>query len=127
MTAGAPLQGGTATGDRALRAAESGTLVIATVTAPDAASAVTQLIATMTPEERDVGRTRLAASLRAISAQRLVSREASDGGRYALVEWVDPVPAMRESIVAGGDIAGVRKAIAQAARDGRAELFPAAR
>jgi twitching motility protein PilT len=111
--------------DRAIRAAESGTLVIATVNAPDVASAIGQLVATMLPEEREVGRIRLAAALLAVTAQRLVPRDDAEAGRRPVVEWVDAVAGLREAIASGGDVAACRKAITQAAKQGHAETFPA--
>jgi twitching motility protein PilT len=113
--------------DRALRAAEAGTLVIATVNAPDAASAVGQVVSTMLPDEREVGRTRLASALRAVTAQRLVARPGGDAGRELVVEWVHATAGLQDAIASGGDAAAFRKAITYAAKHGDGELFPAVR
>jgi twitching motility protein PilT len=112
--------------DRGIRAAESNCLVLAAVTAQDAAGAIVQLIATMLPEEREVGRTRLASTLRGIIAQRLVAR-GKGGGRQVAVEWVESTPAIQDAIIAGADSAGLRKAFDHAAKEGKAKLFPAGR
>lgn len=109
--------------DRAIRAAESNQLVLAAVTAHDVAAAVIQLIATMLPEERDVGRSRLADTLRAVIAQRLVPK-GKGGGRQLAIEWVEVTPALREAIAGGADAAALRKAMERAVKDGKAELFP---
>ena len=108
--------------DRALRAAESGVLVISVITALDAANAIVQLVATMHPDERDVGRMRLASALRAVAAQRLVPQ--AQGGRRALVEWVESDAALQGAIAGGADVPGLRKVLQAMAKDGRAELFP---
>lgn len=108
--------------DRAIRAAESDCLVLAAVTSFDAAGAVFQLIATMLPEEREVGRARVADALRGVIAQRLVPKGKT--GRQAAVEWFETTPAIREAIASGADASVLRKAIEKAAKDGKAELFP---
>ena len=112
--------------DRAIRAAESNCLVLAALTAQDAAGCLVQLIATMLPEERDVGRTRLASALRGVIAQRLVTKE-KGGGRQLVVEWVEVTPAIRDVITEGAEPAALRKAFEQAAKAGKAMLFPAGR
>jgi twitching motility protein PilT len=108
--------------DRATRAAESGCLVIATVSAGDAASALMQLVATIPPAERDVGRMRLSAVLKAVLAQRLVP--APDGqGRIPIVEWMEPIPALREALAGGGEVAALQKALERATKEGKGETF----
>jgi twitching motility protein PilT len=108
--------------DRAIRAAESGCLVIATVSAGDAASALMQLVATIPPAERDVGRMRLSAVLKAVLAQRLVP--APDGqGRIPIVEWMEPIPALREALAGGGEVAALQKALERATKEGKGETF----
>ena len=109
--------------DRAIRAAESNCLVLAAVTASDASAAIFQLVAAMLPEEREVGAVRLADVLRAVIAQRLITK-GKGGGREAIFEWVEITPDVRDVIAAGADSAALRKAIEKAAKDGRAELFP---
>ncbi len=109
--------------DRALRAAESGILMLATVNAPDTASALAHLIASMTPDERELGRLRLAGALRGVVAQRLVARHGGGTDRKAIVEWTEAVPALRDAIGSGGDASAFRKVIDKAARDGKAETF----
>jgi twitching motility protein PilT len=108
--------------DRAVRAAESSRLVMATVSAPDAVGAVLQLVATLPPDERDVGRIRLAAVLRGVIAQRLVPRDGSEG-RQPLVEWLEVTDQFRTALAAGADPAALRKAMDKAIKEGRAESF----
>jgi twitching motility protein PilT len=108
--------------DRALRAAESARLVIAAVPAPDVVSTLLQLVATMAPDERDVGRMRLAAVLHAVAAQRLVAGREGEG-RRPVVEWLEATDAVRAALAGGVDAASLRKAMDKAAKEGRAETF----
>ncbi len=108
--------------DRAIRAAESGCLVIATVSAGDAASALMQLVATIPPAERDVGRMRLSAVLKAVLAQRLVPAPTGEG-RIPIVEWMEPIPALREALAGGGEVAALQKALERATKEGKGETF----
>ncbi|MCI0432534.1 MAG: type IV pilus twitching motility protein PilT, partial [Gemmatimonadetes bacterium] len=58
--------------DTAIKAAETGRLVIATMPTPDVATTVERMITTLPKEERSVGRMRLSEALRAIIAQQLL-------------------------------------------------------
>ena len=111
--------------DRAIRAAESNCLVLASTTAHDVAGCLIQLIATMLPEERDVGRVRLAEVLRGVVAQRLVSK--GKGGRKVVTEWIESTPAIHDAIAGGAEQGALRKAFEQAAKAGKGLLFPAGR
>ncbi len=71
--------------DLALRAAETGHLVLATLHAGSAASAVERIVATGPERQRDQVRVQLAASLRAVVSQRLLAR-AGRAGRVVAVE-----------------------------------------
>lgn len=69
----------------ALKAAETGLLVIAALPTPDVVTTVAHVLAMLPPAEREIGRMRLAESLRAVVAQQLLPRE--DGnGRVPAVE-----------------------------------------
>jgi twitching motility protein PilT len=71
--------------DIALKAAETGHLVLSTVHTPDAAKTIRRLMALFPPEEQDLVRQRLADNLRATVSQRLLVR--ADGkGRVAALE-----------------------------------------
>src|SRR4029078_3389671 len=65
--------------DTALKAAETGRLVIGTVSTPDVVTTVERVIATIPSAERDLGRMRFAESVRAIISQKLLPRENGDG------------------------------------------------
>jgi twitching motility protein PilT len=108
--------------DRAVRAAESGVLVIAALSAVDVAQALLQAAATMLPDEREVGRMRLAGVLRAVIAQRLVPHPEGEG-RLPLVEWLEMTDPVRVAVTAGADPVSIRKALDKAAKGGEAETF----
>lgn len=109
--------------DRAIRAAESSALVLASITAFDSVAAIQQMIATLLPEEREVGRTRLAEVLRGVLAQRMVTK-GKGGGRKVVIEWFEMTPSIHDAIAGGADTPTLRKAVEKAAKDGKAELFP---
>lgn len=71
--------------DTAMKAAETGHLLISTLHTPDATTTVARIVAMFPPEEQEVARVRLADSLHAVVSQRLLPR--ADGkGRVAAVE-----------------------------------------
>jgi twitching motility protein PilT len=111
--------------DRAIRAAESSRLVLATVAAADVVGAVVQLVATLPAHEREVGRMRLAAVLQGVIAQRLEAT-AEGGARRPLVEWLEVTDAFRSVVAAGADPAAMRKTMDKAIKEGRAESFASA-
>lgn len=112
--------------DRAIRAAESNCLVLAALTAHDAAGCLIQLVATMLPDEREVGRVRLASVFRGVIAQRLVTKGKA-GGRQVVVEWVESTAAIQDAIASGADASVLHKALEKAAKEGHAKLFPVGR
>lgn len=109
--------------DLAIRAAETGVLVIGATSASDVGQALLQAGATLHPDERDVGRMRLAAVLEAVAAQRLVPKESGEG-RRPIVEWLEMTDAMRVAVAGGAEPNAVRKAMDKAVTEGRAEFFP---
>ena len=79
----------------ALKAAETGRLVIAALPTPDVATTISHILAMIPTAEREIGRMRLAESLRGIVAQQLLPR--ADGeGRVAAMEILSATPAVRE-------------------------------
>ena len=71
--------------ETALKAAETGHLVISTLHTPDAATTVGRLVAMFPPEQQEIARVRLAEALQGVVSQRLLPR--ADGhGRAAAVE-----------------------------------------
>jgi twitching motility protein PilT len=86
-----------ATIDTALKAAETGHLVIATLHTPDALTTVTRVISMFPPEEQEITRERLSEALQAVVSQRLLQR--ADGhGRVAAVEILITTGAVRDLI-----------------------------
>jgi twitching motility protein PilT len=71
--------------DTALKAAETGHLVISTLHTPDAVTTVSRVVSMFPPEQQDGARLRLCEALQSVVSQRLLPR--ADGhGRVAAVE-----------------------------------------
>lgn len=83
----------------ALTAAETGHLVLATLHTRSAAQAVDRLIDVFPAEQKNLVRSQLAASLKAVIAQRLVT--AKTGGRVGLYEVLINTPAIANLIREG--------------------------
>jgi twitching motility protein PilT len=97
--------------DTAMKAAETGHLLISTVHTPDAQSTVMRIMAMFPPEEQDVVRIRLAESLVAVVSQRLLPRK--DGqGRVAALEIMIVTPTIRDLILDRDRIGEIRDYIA---------------
>src|SRR5713101_5594962 len=83
--------------DTALKAAETGHLVVATLHTPDAVTTVSRIVAMFPPEEQEIARVRLSEALQAVVSQRLLPR--ADGkGRAAALEILIATDAAREMI-----------------------------
>ncbi len=97
--------------DTAMKAAETGHLLISTVHTPDAQSTVLRIMAMFPPEEQDVVRVRLAESLHAVVSQRLLPRK--DGqGRVAALEIMIVTPTIRDLILDRDKVNEIRDYIA---------------
>ncbi len=83
----------------ALRAAETGHLVLATVHTRSAASSIDRLVEVFAAEEKPLVRAMLAESLRLVVVQTLVRRV--DGGRVAAREVLVATPAVRNLVREG--------------------------
>jgi twitching motility protein PilT len=71
--------------DTAMKAAETGHLLVSTLHTPDAVTTINRVISMFPPEEQEIARLRLAESLHAVVSQRLLPR--ADGhGRAAALE-----------------------------------------
>jgi twitching motility protein PilT len=106
-----------ATIDTALKAAETGRLVIGTVPTPDVLTTIERVIGTLPIEEREVGRLRLAEAMRAIISQQLLPMK-DDDGRVAGVEVLIATPAVRECVKDHERLGQVKRIMA----DGRKDL-----
>lgn len=83
----------------ALRAAETGHLVLATVHTRSAVNSIDRLVEVFAPQEKPLVRAMLAESLRLVVAQVLVRRRG--GGRVAAREVLVATPAVRNLIREG--------------------------
>src|SRR3989442_12629410 len=71
--------------DTAMKAAETGHLLVSTLHTPDAVTTVGRIVSMFPPEEQEIARLRLSEALHAVVSQRLLSR--ADGhGRAAALE-----------------------------------------
>jgi twitching motility protein PilT len=83
--------------DIAMKAAETGHLLISTLHTPDATTTVARMIAMFPPEEQEMARIRLADSVQAVVSQRLLLR--ADGkGRAAALEIMIATSTIRDLI-----------------------------
>jgi twitching motility protein PilT len=83
--------------DTAMKAAETGHLLLSTLHTPDAVTTITRVVAMFPPEEQTIVRARLADSLHAVISQRLLPRK--DGhGRAAALEIMMVTAAIRDLI-----------------------------
>ncbi len=84
--------------DTAMKAAETGHLLLSTLHTPDAQSTILRIMAMFPPEEQDVVRVRLAESLHAVVSQRLLPKV--DGkGRAVAAEVMIVTPTIRDLIL----------------------------
>ncbi len=99
--------------DTAMKAAETGHLVISTLHTPDAVTTVSRVVSMFPPEEQEVTRLRLAEALQAVISQRLLPRV--DGhGRVAAVEILICTGTVRDLIRDAERIAALRDYIRDA-------------
>jgi len=83
--------------DTALKAAETGHVLVSTLHTPDAVTTVNRIISMFPPEEQDIARLRLSEALHAVVSQRLLPR--ADGhGRVAALEVLLVTGAARDMI-----------------------------
>ncbi len=82
--------------DTALRAAETGHLVISTLHTKNAVQTISRIVAMFDPNEQEMARIRLSEQLMAVVSQRLVQRK--EGGRVAVVEVMPVTGTMRDCI-----------------------------
>jgi twitching motility protein PilT len=93
--------------ETAMKAAETGHLLISTLHTPDTTTTVARIIAMFPPEEQEVTRVRLADSLQAVISQRLLPR--ADGkGRCAALEIMICTPTIRDLILDRNRVGEIR-------------------
>jgi len=98
--------------DTAIKAAETGHLLMSTLHTPDAQSTILRIMAMFPPEEQNVIRIRLAESLSAVISQRLLPRT-SGKGRVVAAEVMINTPAIKDLILEGTRIGEIRDFIAE--------------
>lgn len=98
--------------DTAMKAAETGHLLMSTLHTPDATSTVLRIMAMFPPEEQEVVRIRLAESLKAVISQRLLPR-ATGKGRAVAAEIMIVTPAIRDLILDGQRMSEIKDFIEQ--------------
>ncbi len=102
--------------DTAMKAAETGHLLISTLHTPDAQSTIMRIVAMFPPDEQAVVRMRLAESLHAVVSQRLLPR-ANGQGRVLACEVMIVTSTIRD-LIAEGNIVEIRDYIADGAQYG---------
>ena len=83
--------------DIAIKGAEIGHLVIASLPTPDVVTTIDRILTTLPREEREIGRMRLSEALRAIISQQLLPQK-DEKGRVPAVEVLIATPAIRECL-----------------------------
>jgi twitching motility protein PilT len=102
--------------DTAMKAAETGHLLISTLHTPDAVTTVMRIVAMFPPEEQLVVRMRLAESLHAVVSQRLLPRK-SGQGRVVAAEVMINTSTIRD-LIAEGRIPEIRDYMADGSQYG---------
>ncbi len=98
--------------DTAMKAAETGHLLVSTLHTPDATTTISRIIAMFPPEEQDIVRVRLADSLHAVVSQRLLRRK--DGhGRVAAIEVMIVTSTIKDLILDQNRTSEIREFIAE--------------
>jgi twitching motility protein PilT len=98
--------------DTAMKAAETGHLLLSTLHTPDATTTISRVIAMFPPEEQTIVRVRMADALHAVVSQRLLPRK--DGhGRVAALEIMIVTAAIRDLIVDPARTPEIRDYIAE--------------
>jgi twitching motility protein PilT len=104
--------------DTAIKAAETGRLVLSAIPTPDVMSTITLVHSMLPAEERDIGRVRFSEALLAIVAQQLLPR-ADGAGRVPAVEILIANPAVRDCLKDPGRLGELKSVMAEAhARSG---------
>jgi twitching motility protein PilT len=108
--------------DTAIKGAETGHLVIATITTPDVVTTVERIIATIPAEERDISRVRFAESIRAIVSQQLLPLK-DDKGMVAGVEVLIATAAVRELLKDPSRVGQIKRHMSDGRKDLGSQTF----
>ncbi len=98
--------------DTAMKAAETGHLVVSTLHTPDATTTISRVIAMFPPDEQSAVRVRLADALHAVVSQRLLRRK--DGhGRVAAIEVMIVTSTIKDLVLDASRSGEIREFIAE--------------
>jgi twitching motility protein PilT len=98
--------------DTAMKAAETGHLLVSTLHTPDATTTISRIVAMFPPEEQDIVRIRMADALHAVISQRLLRRK--DGhGRVAALEVMIVTSTIKDLILDPNRTSEIREFIAE--------------
>src|ERR671916_572202 len=111
-----------ATIDTAFKGAETGHLVIATITTPDVVTTVERLVATLPAEEREIGRMRFSEAVHAIVSQQLLPQK-DEKGRVPAVEVLIATPAVRECLKDPKRIGQIKRHMSDGRKDLGSQTF----
>jgi twitching motility protein PilT len=95
----------------ALKAAETGHLVIAALPTPDVLTTINHIVAMLPTEEREIGRMRLAEALRAVVSQQLLPRK-DENGRVPALDLLVATARARECLRDPARLGGLRDVMA---------------
>jgi twitching motility protein PilT len=98
--------------DTAIKAAETGHLLMSTLHTPDAQSTIMRMMAMFPPEEQEVVRIRLAETLTAVISQRLLPKK-SGKGRAVAAEIMVNTPSIKDLILDGSRIGEIKDFISE--------------
>jgi twitching motility protein PilT len=97
--------------DTAIKGAETGHLVIASLPSSDVLTTIERVLATLPKEEREIGRMRFSEAVRAIISQQLLP-EKGEKGRVPAVELLVATPAIREALKSPSRSTEIRRLMA---------------
>jgi twitching motility protein PilT len=103
--------------DTAIKAAETGRLVIGAMPTPDVLTTVGQVLAMLPREERDIGRVRLSESLSAIVSQQLLPKKNGEG-RVVAVELLMATVPVRDALKDAARVVELRELMTKGGRNG---------
>lgn len=98
--------------DTAMKAAETGHLVLSAIPTPDVLTTIGQVLSMLPREEREIGRVRFSEALVAIVAQQLLPR-ADGAGRVAAIEILIANPAIRDCLKDPARVVELRNLMAE--------------
>ena len=108
--------------DTAMKAAETGHLVLSAIPTPDVLTTIGQVLSMLPREEREIGRVRFSEALVAIVAQQLLPR--ADGeGRVAAVEIMIANPAIRDCLKDPARVVELRQMMSEDATKSGMQTF----